>query len=111
MGLIHLVVSTLSGKIIPIVIEEEGATIQKVKEALTKAEGINIKYQCLSIGGKICMNKESIKHYGIRNNTRLNVAFPIREGSFNPEDWRWGVNPRPIGDELRAIQRRNNPKP
>ena len=92
-------------------IEEEGATIQKVKEALYNVAGMDIKCQSLLIEGKICMNKESIKHYGIRNNTRLNVAFPIREGSFNPEDWRWGVNPRPVGDELRAMQWRNNPKP
>ena len=95
MGLIHLEVSTLTGKNIPIVIEEEGATIQKVKEALYNVEGMDIKCQSLLIEGKICMNKESIKHYGIRNNSRLHIVLPIRDGSFNPEDWRWGVNPRP----------------
>ena len=107
MGLIHLEVSTLTGKIIPIVIEEDGATIQKVKDALKEAEGIASNYLCLITEGKICMNKESIKYYGIRNNSRLNVVLPIRDGSFNPEDWRWGINPRP---EM-FNQWRDNPNP
>ena len=112
MGLIHLDVSTLTGKIIPIVIEEDGATIQKVKETLKEAEGIASDYICLITEGKICMNKESIKYYGIRNNSQLNVILPIRDGSFNPEARMWGINPRPADSTSPMFNHwRDNPNP
>ena len=90
MGLIRLQVQTLTGKIIPVTIEEAGATIKTVKEGISQAESIDVNYQCLICEGEICMNKENIKHYEIRDNSKLHLILPIRDGSFNPNHHMWG---------------------
>ena len=51
MGLVNLEISTLTGKITIIVIDEEEPTI--------------------------------------RNNTRLQIHLLIRDGSFDPDHWKW----------------------
>ena len=91
---IHL--EKITGTKLNIHIEEDGATVQTIKEAVEANQCIPVAMQCLIFRGETLMNKTLLKTKRIRNNSKLFLVLACRCRCYNPEHWKWGVNPRPV---------------
>ena len=86
----------ITGTKLNIHIEEDGATIQTIKEAVEDKYCVQVARQCLIFRGETLMNKTLIKTKRIRNNSKLYLVLAPRCSCYDPKHWKWGLNPRPV---------------
>ena len=91
---IHL--HKITGVKLNIHIEEDGATVQAIKEAVEAKYSVQVARQALVFRGEYLMNKTLIKTKRIRNNSNLYIVFAPRCTCYNPHHWKWGVTKRPV---------------
>ena len=88
---IHL--EKITGTKLNIHIEEDGATVQTIKEAVEGHQCIPVARQALVFRGEALMNKTLLKTKRIRNRSKLFLALAPKCSCYNPKHWKWGGQP------------------